>query len=134
LLFSQISCEESNSDETVRGPQLQIAELSSRTDVNDTEKWMTGSFNGTHVNGTGNWMTGSYNGTEVNETGTLRIKLLEGSKGISLGNWRVGGANAKHHGNHRWRGQWNCNGTCANNTLTRRRAICNGTCANRTCG
>jgi lipoprotein-anchoring transpeptidase ErfK/SrfK len=85
------------------------------TDVNDRR--MPGGYNGTDVND--RRMPGSYNGTDVNDTGTRRRGLPEGSKGISQGIWRVGGANAKHHGNRGWR---------------RRQWICNGTCVNRTCG
>jgi hypothetical protein len=90
------------------------------TGVDDSRSWATGGYNGTGVNDSRNWKAGGYNGTGVDDSGTWRRGLPESSKGvISLGIWRVGGTNVKHHGNRRWR---------------RRQWICNGTCANRTCG
>lgn len=136
LLFFQISCEESHSVETVRGPQLQYGNGTYSIDHGQETAMRTAEFSsGTYVNDTENWMTGSYNGTDLNHTGTSRIGVSGGSKGIRYVVGRVGGNNAKHHGNYRWRlREWNCNTTCPNNTSTGRPAACNRTCTNRMCG
>lgn len=136
MLFSQISCEENQTVDTVIGPQLQNGNGTySRDRGQETEKKIAEFSSGTYANVTGKWMTGGYNGTDVNYTGTSRIGVSEGSKGIRLGNGRLGDTNAKHHGNRgwNWRG-WNCNGTCVNNTSTGRPVSCNRTCTNRACG
>ena len=136
LLFFQISSEESQSVETVIRPQLQYGNVTySRDHGQETEKKITEFSSGTYTNNTGNWMTEGYNGTDVNHTGTPRIGVSGGSRGIRLGNGRVGGTNAQHHGNHGWNSRrWNCNVTCPNNTSSGRPASCNRTCTNRICG
>jgi len=136
LLFFQISCEESHSVGTVRGPQLQYGNGTYSRDLGqETEKRTAEFSSGTYVNDTANLMTGTYNGADVNHTGTPRTRVSEGSKGIRLGNGRIEGTNDKRHGNYRWRWRGlNCNTTCANSTSNGRPPTCNRTCANRTCG